>query len=107
MEAEDFIKSENVSYTYYDKNGNALNDVSSSCAYIERKGTGDSYREKYYLKTLRGSLYDPQGIDGAKANSLNTKFSKVSSKTFDHYIKYLITKQRNHLTWADRSNIDV
>ena len=85
MEAEDFIKSETVSYTYYDKNGNALNDVSSSCAYIERKGTGDSYREKYYLKALRGSLYDPQGIDGAKANSLNTKFSKVSSKTFDHY----------------------
>jgi len=107
MEASDFIKPNNTSYTYYDKDGNAIEDVSTSCAYIEKSGSAENYKEKYYLKTIRGNIYDPQGIDSRKANAINTKFSKVSEKTFDHYIKYLKTKQRNHFTWADRSNIDV
>lgn len=107
MEANDFIKQNTTSYTYYDKDGNATEDISMSCAYIEKSGVEESYREKYHVKTIRGNIYDPQGIDSRKVNSINSKFSKVSEETFDHYIKYLKTKQRNHFTWADRSNIDV
>ena len=76
MEAEDFIKTEDISYTYYNKDGNVLDDVPSSCAYIQKRGAGDSYRETYYLKTLRGSLYDPQGIDGRKGNSIQERVNR-------------------------------
>ena len=52
---------------------------------------------------MRGRLFDPFGMDANKINSVNTKFSKVSIDTFNHYIKYLETKQNNSLTWAERS----
>ena len=100
----EFIDYEKVEYTYYDKDANVITEnVEVSCAYI---ATIDD-KETYYVKVLRGSLFNPEGMDSNKIKSLLGKFSKVKKETFDFYVDYLKTKQRNSLTWAERSNVDV
>jgi len=100
----EFIDYEKVEYTYYDKDANIITEnVDISCAYIAVVND----KKVYYIKVLRGSLFNPEGMDSNKIKSVLGKFSKVSKETFDHYVKYLKTKQRNSLTWAERSNVDV
>lgn len=100
----EFIDYEKVEYTYYDKNANIITEnVEISCAYIAIVND----KKTYYIKMLRGSLFDPEGMDSQKINTTLIKFSKVQKETFDFYIDYLETKQRNSLTWAERSNVDV
>lgn len=97
---EEFLTPDDTTYIFYSKDGNVTEDeVGASCAYIATtKG-----KEGLYIKSMRGNLFDPFGMDESKINSISIKFSKVSSETFDHYLKYLKTKQNNSLTWAGRS----
>ena len=96
----EFTDSEQTTYIFYDKNGSVITEeVEKSCAYIATLRDAESY----YIKSLRGLLFDPQGTDADKINSIAAKFSKVEKETFDFYIKYLETKQNNSLTWAERS----
>ncbi len=97
---EEFLTPDDTTYIFYSKDGNVTEDeVGASCAYIATtKG-----KKGLYIKSMRGHLFDPFGMDGSKINSVGIKFSKVSSETFDHYLKYLKTKQNNSLTWAERS----
>ena len=89
---EEFLTPDDTTYIYYDKDGKIIvEEIGASCAYIA------------YVKSMRGRLFDPFGMDANKINSVNTKFSKVNNETFNHYIKYLETKQNNSLTWAERS----
>ena len=99
-DVEQFLTPEDTTYIYYDKDGQVIEEeIGSSCAYIATvKGKNFNY-----VKSMRGRLFDPFGMDANKINSVNTKFSKVSVDTFNHYIKYLETKQNNSLTWAERS----
>ena len=100
----EFTNAEQTSYIFYDVSGNIVTEnVESSCAYIATL----KEKESYYIKTLRGLLFDPQGIDSGKINSIAAKFSKVKKKTFDFYVDYLRTKEKNFYAWAERSNIDV
>ena len=111
----EFLNPDSISYIYYSENAKVLTkdeDVGKACAYImirEKESEEEDIvkTEFYYVKVLRGHLFDPQGIDGLKINSLNSTYKKVEKKTFDFYVDYLKTKKRNHLTWAERSNIDV
>tara|TARA_R110002020_G_scaffold271671_5_gene486869 strand:- start:1314 stop:1634 length:321 start_codon:yes stop_codon:yes gene_type:complete len=100
----EFTNAEETTYTFYDKDGSIITEnVELSCAYIAKlKGA-----ETHYIKTLRGMLFDPQGMDGGKLNSLASKFSKVKKETFDFYVDYLKTKEKNYYSWAERNNIDV
>ena len=97
---EEFLTPDDTTYIFYDKDGNTIEEeVESSCAYIATvKG-----KEGRYIKAIRGHLFDPFGMDSNKINSIYTKFCKVSDDTFDHYIKYLKTRQNNSFTWAERS----
>jgi len=100
----EFIKEEEVEYIFYDKDGQVTSEkVEDSCAYIFITGG----KEFYYLKTYRNDLFDPKGIDSTKINSLHSKFSKMNKGVFDHYIRYLTTKENNSLSWAKRGMIDV
>lgn len=100
----EFIKEEEGSYIFYNKDGQVTSeDVENSCAYIFTV----SSKEFYYAKTYRSDLFDPNGIDSTKINSVHSKFSKINKETFDHYIKYLMTKENNSLAWAKRGLIDV
>ena len=99
-DVEQFLTPEDTTYVYYGIDGKVIEEeIGSSCAYIATvKG-----RDLNYVKSMRGRLFDPFGMDANKINSVNTKFSKVSVDTFNHYIKYLETRQNNSLTWAERS----
>ena len=100
----EFVQAEQTSYTFYNEDGEVVTeDVGVACAYI----ASVKDKESYYIKTFRGVLFDPQGMDSNIINAIATKFSKVQQKTFDFYIDYLKSKERNHYTWAERSNIDV
>ena len=100
----EFVKAEETKYTFYDKNAKVITEnVELACAYVATLKNSDTY----YIKILRGMLFDPQGIDGDKIKSIATKFSKVEKNTFNFYIDYLKTKESNYYTWAERSNIDV
>lgn len=100
----EFTDAEQTSYAFYDTDGNAITEqVERSCAYIATlKGV-----ESHYVKKFRGLLFDPRGIDGDKLNAIATKFSKVKKTTFNFYIDYLKTKEKNYYSWAERDNIDV
>tara|TARA_Y100000310_G_scaffold265197_1_gene276101 strand:+ start:22 stop:342 length:321 start_codon:yes stop_codon:yes gene_type:complete len=100
----EFTNDQDSTYLFYSSGGQTAKEkTNKDCAYaITSNG-----KETYYAKFLRGSLFDPQGIDGGKINALGTSYKKVEKKTFDFYIDYLKTKKRNSLTWAERSNIDV
>ena len=103
-DVSEFTKPQANSYVFYDKDVNLEEqETVKTCAYML---TIDN-KESYYIKFLRGSLFDPQGMDFKKINALNTNYKKVSKETFGFYAEYLKTKKRNQLTWAERSSIDV
>ena len=100
----EFTNAEQTRYIFYNVSGNVITkNVDKSCCYIAVLKN----KESYYIKTLRGLLFDPQGMDSGKLNALASKFSKVKKETFDFYIEYLKTKEKNFYAWAERSNIDV
>ena len=100
----DFLKDKSSEVVFYDNNGNQeKEETHKSCAYV----IATDGKKNYYTKFLRGTLFDPQGMDATKINSLTIQFKKVEKNTFEFYLEYLKTKKRNHLTWAERSSIDV
>ena len=99
-DVSEFLDSKESNYTFFNKDASVVRDADSACAYVANA-------KIYYVRKYRGNLYDPHGIDGNKMSSALSKFEKVSRETFEHYIEYLQTRQRNHLTWAERTNIDV
>ena len=60
----------------------------------------------YYVLTYNNLLYDPLGPDSNREHNLSTKLKKTSKNTFDSYVKYLQSKNRLHLTQAQRSYIN-
>jgi|TARA_R110000765_G_scaffold394915_1_gene488573 hypothetical protein len=106
----EFLNPDSISYIYYSEDAKVLTkdeDVGKACAYImirekESEEENAVKKEFYYVKVLRGHLFDPQGMDSNKITSIHVKFDKVSGKTFDHYIKYLAGKKSNEFTWAER-----
>ena len=100
----EFIDNIDVVYTFYNKDGIIVEDeVEGSCAYIATV----NQKVSYWVKTFRNSLFDPQGMDASKINSIHAKFTKTNKESFDYYVKYLTNKQRNDFTWASRGMIDV
>ena len=106
----EFLTPDSVSYEYYSEDAKILTkdeDVGKACAYIVTHDKGSEEdatvnKKFHYIKVLRGHLFDPQGMDSNKINSIHVKFDKVSEKTFEHYTKYLVGKKSNEFTWAER-----
>lgn len=94
-------KPENITRTYFDKNGKITSHPESSVAKISE--SSDSDKKAYYVKYGRGELLDPHHID----SSMQIKRSyytlkKVDQQIFDSYIKFLKTKNRLYFTKARR-----
>jgi len=116
MDVSEFEPKKDVLYSYLDKNGNETKKISEAVAYtvsICEKGQ-ERPNEKYHVKFFRGSIFDPHGMDAARANSspsnaspLTGEFKKVNVQTFNYYTDYLRTHKKNSLVRAGREHINV
>jgi hypothetical protein len=65
-----------------------------------------SVKTIYYVLTYNNLVYDPLGSDSNRESKLTTQLKPTSKKTFDSYIKYLQSRNRIHITMAQRSFIN-
>ena len=102
--AEDFLKEPKRERLYFQKDGSSTETESfESCAYVF---TLDDSSEQYYIKVFRSRLFDPNGADGNKINSIHTQYKKVSKGTFDLYAEYLKTNKQEMFLRAERKRLD-
>ena len=116
MDVSEFEPKKDVLYSYLDKNGNEVMKINTAVAYIAsiyNQGQ-ENPDEKYYVKFFRGSIFDPHGMDAARADSspsnaspLTGEFKKVNRAVFAHYSDYLKTRHNNSLVRAGREYINV
>ena len=66
-------------------------------------------KEKTYaVLTLNGVLFDPLGIDShRRVGRIGVKLRTTTQEVLDSYVKYLVTKNKIHMTKANRSFIYV
>ena len=60
-----------------------------------------------FVKFYRSRLFNPNGADGIKINSVQTEYKKVTKETFDFYRKYLSTNRQEFFLRAERKCLDV
>lgn len=70
-----------------------------------KKVTG-SRSDTYYIITYEGVPHDPWGMHSHREAYIQSKFKKVSKKTFDFYMLFLQTKNSLYMTRAQRSFIN-
>ena len=101
--AEDFIREPKREYTYYESNGSSSSDeTNKSCAFVLVIDNSD----QYFIKFFRSRLFDPNGVDTNKINSIQTEYRKVTKETFDFYTKYLSTNRQEFFLRAERKCLD-
>jgi len=112
MDISEFTKDPKYSFVYFDKNGEEVKEKRASSAYL--RSAENSQNKMHYVKFFRGKMFDPHGIDANRANSnpsnessFTGEYKKVGEESFNFYLSYLRTRQRNNLTWAERGYIDV
>lgn len=116
MDVSEFEPKRDVLYSYLDKNCKEVMKINTAVAYVTstyNQGQ-ESPDEKYYVKFFRGSIFDPHGMDAARADSspsnaspLTGEFKKVNKAVFAHYSDYLKTRHNNSLVRAGREYINV
>jgi hypothetical protein len=85
--------------TYYGKGGNHVEE--SECL---AKSVLVNNREYYFIWVWRGDIFDPYGSDILRrSQTIAAKFTKVPKEVFEHYIKYLKTKNKAFYNFCRRS----
>ena len=101
--AEDFIKEPKREYTYYETDGStSSNETNKACAFVVMLDNSD----QYFVKFFRSRLFNPNGADGIKINSVQVEYRKVSKETFDFYTEYLSTNKQELFLRAERKCLD-
>lgn len=59
--------------------------------------------ERYFVKAVGITLFNPTNRDHQNSRKYNWKFVKVKKETFDNYLKFLKTGTIAFLTLAERS----
>lgn len=111
MDTQDFGEGvEKKTIKKYNRQGE-LSDSDDQLVYAQVNETlyYDKRKEKTYsVLTLNGVLYDPLGIDSHRnAGRMGVKLRATTQEVLDSYLKYLITKNKIHMTKANRSFIYV
>ena len=65
-----------------------------------------SVQKKYYVLTYNNSIYDPNGPDSHRENTLDRKLKNTSKATFDYYVNYLSSRNPIYFRRAERSFIN-
>jgi len=89
----------------YNKKGEP-DSHSRTFAKLVQYDLGDKSKERYFVATYLGSLYDPNGGYSNRESRLNIEFKSVSAATFHSYVDYLQTRKEIHFTKANRSFIN-
>jgi len=89
----------------YDKHGKP-DDSGRTFAKLVQFNLGDKAKERYFVATYLGVLYDPNGSFSNRENRLNIDLKAVSKTTFYSYVDYLKTRKEIYLTKANRSFIN-
>lgn len=92
---------------FYNKRGSETLDEQESIAQVLYKLNGKTSKpdRKYFIYTVNGSIYDPNGVDGNKKKNMTFLLKQVGQEIFDFYILYLTTNNPIYLTRAQRSFI--
>ena len=101
--AEDFIKEPKREYTYYETDGStSSNETNKACAFVVMLDNSD----QYFVKFFRSRLFNPNGADSNKINSVQIEYKKVKKETFDLYTEYLSTNKQELFLRAERKCLD-
>lgn len=101
---EDFVREPKRDYTYYESDGSSSSDeTNKACAFAVELDNSD----QYFVKFFRSRLFNPNGADSNKINSIQTEYKKVSKETFDLYKEYLSTNKQELFLRAERKCLDV
>jgi hypothetical protein len=92
------VGSSGRSYSFFNENGDPVNDKSLSYAY---KVVYTRQSPRYFIYLDRNGIVDPHRSSGAINRS---KFisTKVSEDCFNSYVEYLRTKKRGYILLARR-----
>ena len=101
--AEDFITEPQREYTYYETDGtSSTSETNKTCAFTILFENS----QLYFVKFFRSRLFNPNGADGIKINSVQVEYKKVSKETFDFYTEYLSTNKQELFLRAERKCLD-
>lgn len=105
---DDFVQTSITTRTFYDKDGLEIADEKKSVAQVlHQKNRRDKQQlRKYFIFTVNGSIYDPQGVDGNKKKNMTFLLKQVDQAIFDFYMLYLTTKNSIYFTRAQRGLIN-
>lgn len=91
------------SEVFYGKGGNTVDE---SAAFVKVMTVGKW--EVYFIWFWRGVLFDPYGSDILRRGQEGiAKFRKVNKETYEHYMKYLKSKNKVWLTRAKKHSMEV
>jgi|688.fasta_scaffold232561_4 hypothetical protein len=102
------LKSKHSLESLYDERGNLL-DTSESKIFAKMLiiDLGDNETQKqFFVRTYNNTPLDPIGPDSRRDIWRRTELKKVNQSTFDAYLSYLQTRNRLHMTKAQRSYIN-
>lgn len=110
MDVENFgVGVTNKTVKKYNRHGKLIQDK-DELTYAQYTETVyyDGRKDKTWsVLTFKGVVFDPLGPDGHRASRVNLKLSTSNKDTLEAYVKYLNTKNKIHMTRANRSFINV
>lgn len=102
------LKSRTSLESLYDDRGNLISDNNpKSFAKMLIVDLGNNETQKqFFVRTYNNIPLDPIGPDSRRDIWRRTELKKVNQATFDSYLSYLQTRNRLHMTKAQRSYIN-
>lgn len=102
------LKSNSSLESLYDNRGNLLSNTEDKVfakMLIIDLGNSDTQKQ-FFVRTYNNTPLDPLGPESRRDIWRRTELKKVSQATFDAYLSYLQTRNRLHMTKAQRSYIN-
>lgn len=102
------LKSNTSAESLYDERGNLLSQVNEKIfakMLIINLGN-DETQKQFFVRTYNNTPLDPLGPESRRDIWRRTELKKVNQATFDSYLSYLQTRNRLHMTKAQRSYIN-
>jgi len=102
------LKSKTSLESLYDERGNLLSQLDGKIfakMLIIDLGNNDTQRQ-FFVRTYNNTPLDPLGPEARRDIWRRTELKKVNQATFDSYLSYLQTRNRLHMTKAQRSYIN-